>query len=103
MAMDINMEALFEGVKKKRTKSLNDPVLPRGITRVKFDRFMRVMRAMDSSEIEDISIEDIAAMFVDCDKLVNVVYGKEDIFLNPDQLMDKLKRAKSVGAKRRIL
>ena len=98
----LDMAALEKKFQKARSRSLKRVVLPRGMTRKQFDLFIKVMEAKDSSELKDVSVEELATLFVEANNLIHIICD-DSVLGRPSALIAKFERMKAVPARRRIL
>ena len=98
----LDFAVLEKKLEKKRNRSLKTVALPKGITKARFDLFLKVMEAKSSSELKDVSIEDLATLFVDMEDLISVIHD-DSVLKNPGALIRRLESMKSVRIRRRIL
>lgn len=77
-------------------------VLPDDMDRNRFELFTRILEAKNSSELEDLSIEDICSLFEDYEKML-FVFSDETILHHEVELFNRLNYLKSSLLQRRIL
>ena len=98
----IDMETFLKELEKVNSASLKQVALPKGLTRRQLSTFLRIMEARDAGEIKDISLKEVAMLYVLTEKILSV-FNDESVLTSPDTLRNELQKAKAMRSGRRIL
>ena len=98
----LDLKAFAASLKKVKEQNEEDYVLPKSIERGRFERFLKLLEAKNSAELEDMSIEEVCSFFSDMDEMLSV-FSDETPFHDVERLFHRIDDKKSILLQRRIL